>query len=223
MRPAVFLDRDGTIVEDVGYLDRTERIALYPWTADALRLLARAGFALIVVTNQSGVARGLFPESRVHDVHTALDRRLARGSARLDAYLLLPALPGWHRRRLSSRVRVPQAPPRHDPAGRARARSRSLPLVRRGRQMDRRGSRRAGRVRVACWSGPAAARARRNARRQPACAPTPSSRIWPLPQAGYCCSDDSSGLPRREGAVKRHLPFVIRHSSFVIGWVAGRW
>jgi D-glycero-D-manno-heptose 1,7-bisphosphate phosphatase len=93
MRPAAFLDRDGTIVEDVGYLDRTERLALYPWTADALRLLARAGFALIVVTNQSGVARGLFPESRVRDVHSALDRRLARGGARLDAYYYCPHYP----------------------------------------------------------------------------------------------------------------------------------
>jgi D-glycero-D-manno-heptose 1,7-bisphosphate phosphatase len=93
MRPAVFLDRDGTIVEDVGYLDRAEHIALYPWTADALRLLARAGFALIVVTNQSGVARGLFPESRVRDVHAALDRRLVSGGARLDAYYYCPHYP----------------------------------------------------------------------------------------------------------------------------------
>ena len=51
-RPAVFLDRDGTLIEDRGYIDRLELLAVYPWTADALRLLRRAGFALVVTTNQ---------------------------------------------------------------------------------------------------------------------------------------------------------------------------
>jgi len=90
VRPAVFLDRDGTIIEEVGYLDRVDRVAVYPWTGDALRLLDRAGFSLVVVTNQSGVARGFFPEARVLEVHAHLDRLLARGSARLDAYYYCP-------------------------------------------------------------------------------------------------------------------------------------
>ena len=51
MTPAVFLDRDGTLIDDPDYLDHLDQIAIYPWTADALRLLRRAGFALVVVTN----------------------------------------------------------------------------------------------------------------------------------------------------------------------------
>ena len=54
MKPAVFLDRDGTIIEDVGYLDALDRIAFYPWTVDAIRMLNRAGLPVVVVTNQSG-------------------------------------------------------------------------------------------------------------------------------------------------------------------------
>jgi D-glycero-D-manno-heptose 1,7-bisphosphate phosphatase len=90
----VFLDRDGTIVADAGYLDRVERVAPFPWTADALRLLRRAGYALVVVTNQSGVARGYFPEARVHEIHAEVDRRLARGDAGVDAYFHCPHYPG---------------------------------------------------------------------------------------------------------------------------------
>ena len=60
---AVFLDRDGTMIEDVGYLDALDRVHYYPWTVDAIRLLNRAGFAVVVVTNQSGIARGFFRRS----------------------------------------------------------------------------------------------------------------------------------------------------------------
>jgi D-glycero-D-manno-heptose 1,7-bisphosphate phosphatase len=88
--PAVFLDRDGTLVEDVGYLGHVGRIAIYPWTIDALRVLRRAGFKLVVVTNQSGVARGLYPESAVHDVHAALAAAFARGGVAVDAYYYCP-------------------------------------------------------------------------------------------------------------------------------------
>ena len=56
-RPAVFLDRDGTMNVDVGYLSRLEELELYPYTADAIRLLRRAGFAVVVVTNQGGIGR----------------------------------------------------------------------------------------------------------------------------------------------------------------------
>ena len=63
MRPAVFLDRDGTINEDVGYLDRLERLTLFPWSIDAVRLLNSAGFCVVVVTNQRGVATGFMSET----------------------------------------------------------------------------------------------------------------------------------------------------------------
>jgi D-glycero-D-manno-heptose 1,7-bisphosphate phosphatase len=67
-RPAVFLDRDGTIIEERNYLDRLDQVTLFPWTVDALRLLKRAGFATVVITNQSAVARGFIEESFVHAV-----------------------------------------------------------------------------------------------------------------------------------------------------------
>ena len=92
-RPAVFLDRDGTLIEDVGYLDALSRIELFPWTVDALRALNRAGLALVVVTNQSGVARKYFPEGFIDEVHRALDVRLAAGGARIDAYYYCPHHP----------------------------------------------------------------------------------------------------------------------------------
>jgi D-glycero-D-manno-heptose 1,7-bisphosphate phosphatase len=88
--PAVFLDRDGTLIEDLGYLDRVERVSLYPYTIDALRLLRRAGLRLVVVTNQSGVARGLFPESLVMAVHDHLAAEFARGGVVLDGYYHCP-------------------------------------------------------------------------------------------------------------------------------------
>ena len=92
-RPAVFLDRDGTLIEDVGYLDSLSRILLYPWTIDAIRALNRAGLPLVVVTNQSGVARKYFAEAFVHETHRALDARLAVGGARIDAYYYCPHHP----------------------------------------------------------------------------------------------------------------------------------
>jgi len=58
MRPAVFLDRDGTIIEEVGYLNRLDRLAFFPWTIDAIRSLNDAEIAVVVVTNQAGVAQG---------------------------------------------------------------------------------------------------------------------------------------------------------------------
>jgi D-glycero-D-manno-heptose 1,7-bisphosphate phosphatase len=89
----VFLDRDGTIVEDVGYLDRIERLALMPWSVDAIRALNRAGLPVVVVTNQSGVARRYFSEGFVEETHRELDRRLAAGGARIDAYYYCPHHP----------------------------------------------------------------------------------------------------------------------------------
>ncbi|MPY91146.1 MAG: HAD-IIIA family hydrolase [Luteitalea sp.] len=91
--PAVFLDRDGTLIVDVGYLRRVEQLELFPWTVDALRLLQRAGFKLVVVTNQSGVALGLLDEPAVIAAHAALDLRLRAGGARMDGYYYCPHHP----------------------------------------------------------------------------------------------------------------------------------
>ncbi len=84
MRPAVFLDRDGTINEEVGYLNHLSRLRLIPGAARAIRRLRKAGLAVVVVTNQSGPARGYFPASLVHEVHQELRRRLAQEGAELE-------------------------------------------------------------------------------------------------------------------------------------------
>jgi len=79
-RPAVFLDRDGTIIHEVGYLSRPEQVELLPGAIEGLQHLQQCGYALVIVSNQSGVARGYFPESAIHAVHRHLIEILeARG------------------------------------------------------------------------------------------------------------------------------------------------
>ncbi len=90
MRPAVFLDRDGTINEDVGYLDRLERLTLFPFSIAAVRLLNRAGFPVVVVTNQRGVATGLISETFLHTVHDVLSERFRRGGAHIERFYHCP-------------------------------------------------------------------------------------------------------------------------------------
>jgi D-glycero-D-manno-heptose 1,7-bisphosphate phosphatase len=109
MRPAVFLDRDGTLITECGYLERLDAMTLFPWTADALRLLNRAGFATVVITNQAAVARGIIDESFVGTVHRELSARLARGGARIDGYYYCPhvADAAVERYRQSCRCRKP--------------------------------------------------------------------------------------------------------------------
>jgi D-glycero-D-manno-heptose 1,7-bisphosphate phosphatase len=92
-RAAVFLDRDGVVIEEVSYLSSMNHLALFPWTTDAIRALNRAGLPVIVVTNQSGIARGLFTESFVDEVHREISARLAVGGARIDAYYYCPHHP----------------------------------------------------------------------------------------------------------------------------------
>ena len=80
-RPAVFLDRDGTLIEEAGYLDRLERLVFYPYSVDAVRALNRSGFAVVIVTNQAGIARGIFQEAFVAEAHGYISTRLAAGEA----------------------------------------------------------------------------------------------------------------------------------------------
>ena len=90
---AVFLDRDGTIIEEVGYLDRPERVEFFPWTIDAIRVLNRADLAVVLVSNQSGIARGFFTDAVVDTVHQRMDDMLSAGGARIDAYYYCPHHP----------------------------------------------------------------------------------------------------------------------------------
>jgi D-glycero-D-manno-heptose 1,7-bisphosphate phosphatase len=84
-RPALFMDRDGTISEEVGYVNHPSRFRVFPYTADAIKLLNENGWLAIVVTNQAGVARGYFAEDVILQVHDRLRGDLENASAKLDA------------------------------------------------------------------------------------------------------------------------------------------
>jgi D-glycero-D-manno-heptose 1,7-bisphosphate phosphatase len=90
LRRAVFLDRDGTIAEDMGYVNHIERFRMLPGSGIAIRKLNEAGFAVIMITNQSGVARGYFPESLVGEVHQKMLRELAEVGAAMDGIYYCP-------------------------------------------------------------------------------------------------------------------------------------
>jgi D-glycero-D-manno-heptose 1,7-bisphosphate phosphatase len=83
-QPAVFLDRDGTINEEMGYINHLSRFRLLPQAVPAIRRLNEAGVKVVVVTNQSGAARGYFPASLVDEIHARLQKILAAGGAHLD-------------------------------------------------------------------------------------------------------------------------------------------
>ena len=86
----MFLDRDGTIAEEVGYLNHPDRFRMFPFAGPAIRRLREAGLAVIVVTNQSGVARGYFPESLVRTVNERMQRELSSVAAQLDGVYYCP-------------------------------------------------------------------------------------------------------------------------------------
>ena len=92
-RRALLLDRDGTLVKDVGYLADPSKLRLLPGVAAALARAREAGFRLIVVTNQSGVARGLMTEGDVETLHDALRLRLRRRGVTLDGVYVCPHHP----------------------------------------------------------------------------------------------------------------------------------
>lgn len=93
MSAAVFLDRDGTLVEEAGYLDRLERLVFFPYSVDAVRLLNRANLAVVIVTNQAGIARGILKESFVAEAHQHITARLRAGGARVDGFYYCPHHP----------------------------------------------------------------------------------------------------------------------------------
>jgi D-glycero-D-manno-heptose 1,7-bisphosphate phosphatase len=90
LRPAVFLDRDGTIAEEVGYLNHASRFRMFPFVAAAICRLNEAGLPVVVVTNQSGVGRDYFPESLVHSVNEMMKKELAAANAQIDAVYYCP-------------------------------------------------------------------------------------------------------------------------------------
>jgi len=90
---AVFLDRDGTLIEDKDYLHRPDEVVIYPGVGPALKRLQDAGFKLFIVTNQSGVGRGYFHIEDVHRVHEHLCRELAKDGVRIEKICVAPEHP----------------------------------------------------------------------------------------------------------------------------------
>jgi D-glycero-D-manno-heptose 1,7-bisphosphate phosphatase len=105
----VFLDRDGTVIDELGYLGDPTRISLFPWSTAAMRDLAAAGYAIVIVTNQAGVARGYFDEETVRAVHASLDARLRADGVAVDGYYYCPHHPEGvvERYRMTCRCRKP--------------------------------------------------------------------------------------------------------------------
>jgi D-glycero-D-manno-heptose 1,7-bisphosphate phosphatase len=93
VRPAIFLDRDGTLNVDVGYLHALDDLHLFPWTIDALRLLKRAGYLLVVISNQSGIALGFIDDGFVEQAHATMQHQLQRVGIGLDGLYYCPHHP----------------------------------------------------------------------------------------------------------------------------------
>jgi len=104
---AVFLDRDGTINDEVGYLSGPEQVTLLPGAAGALAQLRKAGFKLVVVTNQSGIARGYFTEEDLRRVNDTLEGLLAGEGVKVDAFYHCPHHP-THGEKLDCSCRKPK-------------------------------------------------------------------------------------------------------------------
>ncbi|HKT13736.1 MAG TPA: HAD family hydrolase [Terriglobia bacterium] len=93
LRPAIFLDRDGTVTDEVGYINHISRAKVYPFAAEAVRMLKSTGFPVIIVTNQSGVGRGYFTEEIVSQVHLMVEETLRAAGTSIDAYYYCPHHP----------------------------------------------------------------------------------------------------------------------------------
>lgn len=90
MKKAAFIDRDGTLIEEVNFLSNVDDLKIFDYTHEALDLLRANGFSIFVVTNQSGIGRNLYDEAAMHSIHEAMNERLGD---RIDAYYFCPHLP----------------------------------------------------------------------------------------------------------------------------------
>jgi D-glycero-D-manno-heptose 1,7-bisphosphate phosphatase len=92
-KPAIFLDRDGTLNEAVGYVSHRSRFRLFPYSVESVRAIRDAGFLAVLVTNQSGVGRGYFPEELVQEIHRDFQRLLENAGTGLDGIYYCPHRP----------------------------------------------------------------------------------------------------------------------------------
>jgi len=91
---AIFIDRDGTLIEDADYCSRPKQVKVFPGVPEALRRLKSKGFKLIVITNQSGIGRGFFTIDQYRSVESEVSRQLGHGL--IDATYFCPDVPGQH-------------------------------------------------------------------------------------------------------------------------------
>jgi D-glycero-D-manno-heptose 1,7-bisphosphate phosphatase len=94
----VFIDRDGTLIEEVNFLHRVEDLRFFDYTNEAVKLLKKHGFLIVIATNQSGIGRGVYTENQMHKVHEAIQTQLTE---KIDAFYFCPHLPdeGCHCRK----------------------------------------------------------------------------------------------------------------------------
>ena len=90
IKPAAFIDRDGTLIEEVNFLSNVDELKLFDYTFEAISLLKERGFLVIVVTNQSGIGRKIYDEAAMRSIHHALQEQL---SGSIDAFYFCPHLP----------------------------------------------------------------------------------------------------------------------------------
>ncbi|HSE37037.1 MAG TPA: HAD family hydrolase [Blastocatellia bacterium] len=109
-RLAIFIDRDGTLNEDIGYVSTPDELVLYPWAAEAVRRINDSGLLAIVMTNQSGIARGMYTEKTLDAIHSRMIHELGREGARIDAVYYCPHHPdvGDARYRIYCECRKPR-------------------------------------------------------------------------------------------------------------------
>ncbi len=93
MHKAVFLDRDGTIIEDVGYLNNPENIKFIPGSISAIKKLNEAGYKIVIITNQAGVARGLIREDILQTIDKTINKHILSNGAHIDAIYYCPHHP----------------------------------------------------------------------------------------------------------------------------------
>lgn len=89
-RKAIFLDRDGTLIEEVNFLHRVEDLRFFDYTDESVKILKEHGFLVIIATNQSGIARGIYTENQMHEVHASIQDQLTEP---IDAFYFCPHLP----------------------------------------------------------------------------------------------------------------------------------
>ncbi|MGQ0542274.1 MAG: D-glycero-alpha-D-manno-heptose-1,7-bisphosphate 7-phosphatase [Blastocatellia bacterium] len=89
-KPAVFIDRDGTLIDEVNFLSKVEELLIFPYTKKALSILKEKGFLVFVVTNQSGIGRNIYSEADMHTIHSAMQDDLGD---LIDGFYFCPHLP----------------------------------------------------------------------------------------------------------------------------------